>query len=189
MRRNQYNYQPSTCFDTPVVTFATLLLQKPERMKTPGCLLLLLIGLLACDSKNTVYSEYEDIADGKWYENHAPTFTFRIEDASVPYDLYYNLRNSLSYPYFNLYLTRYLTDSAGHVLESRLDELLLMDAKTGKPNGEGLGDIFDHKVMIKQNYRFPKPGRYSLKVKQYMRQNPLPDILSVGLAVEKSGTK
>ena len=156
-------------------------------MKTPGWLLLLLIGLLACDSKNTVYSEYEDIKDGLWYENHTPTFTFRIKDASVPYNLSYNLRNSLAYPNFNLYLTRYLTDSAGHVLESRLDELLLMDAKTGKPNGDGLGDIFDHKVLIKQNYRFPKPGQYSFRVKQYMRQNPLPDVLSVGLTVEKSG--
>lgn len=143
--------------------------------------------VLACDSKNTIYSEYEDITDGKWYENHAPTFTFTIKDASVPYNLSYNLRNSLSYPYYNLYLTRYLTDSAGHVLESRLDELLLMDAKTGKPNGDGLGDIFDHKVLIKQNYRFPKPGQYSFRVKQYMRQNPLPDVLSIGLTVEKSG--
>jgi len=107
----------------------------------------------------------------------------------VPYNIYYNLRNSLSYPYYNLYLTRYLTDEKGTQIESRLDEILLMDPKTGEPRGEGLGDLFDHKVLIKNNYRFPKPGTYTIRIKQYMRQDPLPEILSVGIAVEKAVTK
>lgn len=147
--------------------------------------LLLCVWLAGCET-NTVYSEYEDIEEGKWYVNQAPVFTFRIEDANQPYNIYYNLRNALSYPYYNLYLTRYLSDSTGKVIESRLDELILMDPKTGKPNGDGLGDIFDHKVLIKQNYRFPKPGQYTIRIKQYMRQNPLPDVLSVGISVEKA---
>lgn len=151
-----------------------------------GLVWLIGIALLTGCDKNTVYSEYEDIEDGKWYVNHAPAFTFRIEDASQPYNVYYNLRNALSYPYYNLYLTRYLSDSSGRVIESRLDELLLMDPKTGEPQGDGLGDIFDHKVLIKQNFRFPKPGQYTIRIKQYMRQNPLPDVLSVGISVEKS---
>ncbi|KAB7731614.1 gliding motility lipoprotein GldH [Rudanella paleaurantiibacter] len=152
-----------------------------------GLLVLLLsVWLTACDT-NTVYSEYEDIEDGKWFVNHAPAFTFRIEDANQRYNVYYNLRNALSYPYYNLYLTRYLSDSSGRVIESRLDELILMDPKTGEPRGDGLGDIFDHKVLIKPNYQFPKPGQYTIRIKQYMRQNPLPDVLSVGISVEKAG--
>ena len=135
---------------------------------------------------NTVYSEYEDIDKGLWYVNHAPTFTFQIADAGQPYNIYYNLRNSLSYPYYNLYLTRYLTDSSGRTVESRLDEIILMDPKTGEPRGDGLGDLFDHKVLIKPNYRFPKAGSYTIRIRQYMRQNPLPDILSVGITVEKA---
>lgn len=149
-------------------------------------ILIMNLALLTGCNTNTVYSEYEDLEDGKWYINHAPAFTFRIEDTSQPYNIYYNLRNAISYPYYNLYLTRYLNDSTGRTIESRLDELLLMDAKTGEPNGDGLGDIFDHKVLIKQNYRFPKAGQYTIRIKQYMRQNPLPDILSVGISVEKA---
>jgi gliding motility-associated lipoprotein GldH len=150
--------------------------------------LLFSVWLTSCDT-NTVYSSYEDIEDGKWYVNQAPSFTFRIEDTTQPYHIYYNLRNALSYPYYNLYLTRYLSDSSGRTIESRLDELILMDPKTGEPRGDGLGDIFDHKVLIKQNYRFPKPGQYTIKIKQYMRQNPLPDVLSVGVSVEKAAGK
>ena len=141
--------------------------------------------VMACDSQ-TVYSDYTDLDDSKWAIKNAPTFSFRITDPAIPYNVYYNLRNSVSYPYYNLYLTRYLLDSAGHELESRLDELILMDPKTGKPLGNGLGDLFDHKVIMKHNYRFPKAGNYTIRIRQYMRQDPLPDVQSIGITVEKA---
>lgn len=154
-------------------------------MKKAWFLGILLAGLAACNSQ-TVYNEYTDIDDGKWTLKNTPSFSFRIDNPSIPYNVYYNLRNSVSYPYYNLYLTRYLLDSAGKEIESRLDELILMDPKTGKPLGDGLGDLFDHKVIMKRNYRFPGAGRYTIRIQQYMRQDPLPDVLSVGISVEKA---
>ncbi|GAA4405362.1 hypothetical protein GCM10023187_23640 [Nibrella viscosa] len=154
-------------------------------MKRKGLWLVVLLALVGCD-KNTVYKEYTDIKGGQWYVNDTPSFTFTITDTTEAYNIYYNLRNSISYPYYNLYLTRYLTDAGGTLIESRLDELILMDPKTGKPRGDGLGDIFDHKVLIKRNYLFPHAGDYTLRISQYMRQNPLPDILSVGVTIEKA---
>lgn len=153
-------------------------------MKRLGLVLLVVLLAFGCNTK-AVYSEYTDIEDGKWYIKNAPSFTFEIKDATEPYNIYYNLRNSLSYGYYNLYLTRYLRDERGKEIESRLDELILMDPKTGKPNGDGLGDLFDHKFLIKRNYRFPKPGKYTMQIRQYMRQDPLANILSVGITVER----
>ncbi len=154
-------------------------------MKNSWFLGFIALATLACDSQ-TVYSEYTDIDEGRWTIKNAPSFTFRITDPTISYNIYYNLRNSVSYPYYNLYLTRYLLDSAGKELESRLDELILMDPKTGKPLGDGLGDLFDHKVVMKRNYRFPKAGSYTIRIRQYMRQDPLPDVQSVGISVEKA---
>ncbi len=154
-------------------------------MKQGMWILLVALLVIGCDT-SAVYKEYTDIEDGKWFIKNAPSFTFGIKDASVPYNIYYNLRNSLSYGYYNLYLTRYLRDAGGKEIESRLDELILMDPKTGKPNGDGLGDLFDHKFLMKRNYRFPKPGQYTMQIRQYMRQDPLLNILSVGITVEKA---
>ena len=154
-------------------------------MKRLGLVVLTVWLAISCDT-NAVYKAYEDIDDGKWYIKNAPSFTFEIQDATVPYNIYYNLRNSLSYGYYNLYLTRYLRDASGKEIESRLDELILMDPKTGKPNGDGLGDLFDHKFLMKRDYRFPKPGKYTMQIRQYMRQDPLLNILSVGITVEKA---
>ncbi len=156
-------------------------------MKQLALVVVMALVLAGCDT-NAVYKEYTDIEDGKWSIKNAPSFTFEIKDASIPYNIYYNLRNSLSYGYYNLYLTRYLRDSTGRELESRLDELILMDPKTGKPNGDGVGDIFDHKFLMKRNYRFPKPGQYTMQIRQYMRQDPLLNVISVGITVEKAGT-
>lgn len=154
-------------------------------MKQLSVWLWLTWSVAGCDT-SAVYKEYVDIPDGKWTIQNAPSFTFEIKDASVPYNIYYNLRNSLAYGYYNLYLTRYLRDASGRELESRLDELLLLDPKTGKPNGDGLGDLFDHKFLMKRNYRFPKPGKYTMQIRQYMRQDPLLNIQSVGITVEKA---
>jgi gliding motility-associated lipoprotein GldH len=62
----------------------------------------------------------------------------------------------------------------------------LFDPITGAPLGDGLGDIFDHRILAVSNQRFPENGLYRFKIQQFMRQDSLPLILSVGLRVEKA---
>lgn len=138
-----------------------------------------------CDPER-VYEQNYTIEDNKWYIDTIPSFTFTIEDTTQAYTIYYNVRNAVSYPYYNLYVMYYLLDEQGNQLSARLQELILMDAKTGKPLGDGLGDIFDHQIIALKNYKFNKKGNYTFKIKQYMRQDPLPDIMSIGIRVEKA---
>jgi gliding motility-associated lipoprotein GldH len=146
----------------------------------------ILITCLACD-QTRVYEQNTNISNNQWAIDTIPAFTFDITDVSHPYNIYYNIRNSVSYPYYNLYVTYYLSDEKGKMLSSRLQELTLMDPKTGKPLGDGVGDIFDHQILSNiQNYTFPKAGKYTFKVKQYMRVDPLPEIMSVGIRVERA---
>ena len=74
----------------------------------------------------------------------------------------------------------------GKALVSTLQNMDLFDPVSGKPLGEGLGDIFDHRILALSNQQFPGKGLYRFKVQQFMRQDSLPLILSVGLRVEKS---
>jgi gliding motility-associated lipoprotein GldH len=71
------------------------------------------------------------------------------------------------------------------MLESKQDELTLLDPKSGKPYGDGLGDLFDHRISMMKKYHFSRRGKYTIRLRQYMRQNPLPEIYSVGVTVEK----
>ncbi len=144
---------------------------------------LALAALTSCET-NAVFKDNVDLQDAKWPIKTAPSFTFEIHDISKTYNLYYNLRNTKSYPYYNLYVTRTLTGPDGKTVVRNLDELILANPTTGKPTGNGLGDIYDHKFLAIKNMRFPQPGSYTFKVEQYMRQDPLPEIQSVGLTVE-----
>jgi gliding motility-associated lipoprotein GldH len=140
--------------------------------------------LISCD-KSRVFEENNEFDSKNWYVDSVQTYRFSISDVSKPYNVLINLRNSDSYPYYNLFLRYYLTDSLGKELKSQQLELLLMDAKTGKPQGKGLGDIYAHQFDLLKNYTFPKSGSYQIKLKQYMRQDPLPEINSVGIRVEE----
>lgn len=144
----------------------------------------LLLSLISCD-KTRVFEENNEFDSKNWYVDSVQTYRFTISDASKPYNVLINLRNSDSYPYYNLFLRYYLADSLGKELKSQQLELLLMDAKTGKPQGKGLGDIYTHQFSLLKNYTFQKRGSYQIKLKQYMRQDPLPEINSVGIRVEE----
>lgn len=148
--------------------------------------LCLTIGLLASCDKNKIYDSNRDLDGNKWFIDTVPSFSFKIEDTLAAYNLSLNLRNSVAYPYYNLFMRYTLTDSKGEKLSGRQVEVMLMDSKTGRPLGNGAGDIFDNQFMFLEKYKFPRKGVYILTYKQYMRQDPLPEIMSVGLKVERS---
>ena len=158
------------------------------RKITQFTLLLAVTSFLSCNS-NAIFKDHEDIDDGVWYVKNEPSFTFEITDISQPYNVYYLVRNSIGYPYYNLYVKRFLLNEKNKIVNEALNELILMDERTGKPMGDGLGDLFDHKIVALKNYRFPKAGKYTFKVRQYMRQDPLPGIMSVGVSVEPTVIK
>ncbi|MDR6563401.1 MULTISPECIES: gliding motility lipoprotein GldH [unclassified Arcicella] len=143
-----------------------------------------LFTLSSCDT-NTILKENYDIPDAKWFIKDAPTFTFEVKDSVSAYNVFYTIRNNRSYPYYNLYLTHYLTTETGKIIHQKLDEVILFDQTSGRSLGEGLGDIYDHKVLVFKDFHFPKNGKYKIQIRQYMRQDPLLDIISAGFSIEK----
>jgi gliding motility-associated lipoprotein GldH len=140
---------------------------------------------VSCDQER-LYEKNIDFDGRYWPVSEKPVFEFEIKDTVQAYNLYGNVRNSLSYPYARIFITYYLQDTAGVVLEKELASHLLFDEKTGKPHGEsGLGDLYDHRIPLKLNYRFPRQGKYHVLFEQYMRTDTLGGILAVGLRVEK----
>lgn len=147
-------------------------------------LFLLMAVFSSCDS-NRVFEENQDLPESQWAVDLAPTFTFEITDTTQRYNVFFNVRNAIQYPFYNLYLRHYLVGPDGNQISSALHEVLLMDPKTGKPKGSGAGDIFDHRFEALKGITFARPGSYQLKIKQYMRQDPLPGIMSIGVRVEQ----
>lgn len=157
------------------------------RYLTYFSLILLSPWLFSCD-ENRIYEANLDIEKTDWNKNDTLVFDFNIEDPNQAYNLYYNLRYSNSYPFYNLFTKYFICDSSGVVLKSPAvaEDMYLFDVKTGKPLGKGLGDIYDQQVSFLKGYKFPAKGDYKIKVLQYMRNDPLPGIVSFGIRVEKA---
>ena len=140
--------------------------------------------IISCD-QTRVYEQNADFSQGYWLTSEKPEFEFVIDRSIEKYTLYGNIRNSVSYPYARIFFNYYLLDSAGNELQKNLVTQYLFDAKTGKPFGSsGLGDIYDHQFELLKDYRFKYPGKYKLKLEQFMRTDTLQGILAVGLRIE-----
>ncbi len=150
------------------------------------CLLCLFAALAACTEARHYEKNY-DIVDTKWAADSLYVFEFEIKDATAKYDFFYNLRNDLLYPYQNIYVAFYLENAQKEVIDQELQNITLFDPKTGKPFGSGFGDTYSHQLPIPKltNFKFPKAGKYTYRLEQRMREDPLPKIRSVGLKIVK----
>jgi gliding motility-associated lipoprotein GldH len=146
---------------------------------------IVMLVLFGCD-ETRVYEVNQDFDEQYWLVQEQPVFEFTIENEKEPYNLYCNLRNSVSYPYSRIFLNYTLKDSTGAVLKKELKNSFLFDRKTGQPQGvSGLGDIYDHQLDLLKNFSFEKPGKYAIQFEQFMRTDTLRGVLAIGVRVER----
>jgi gliding motility-associated lipoprotein GldH len=148
--------------------------------------LVLSSALVSCD-KTRLFEDNREFTNRAWMVTEEPRFEFTVKDTSRRYNLYYNVRNSLSYPYSRIFVTVHLYDSTGKELFKKLVNNDLFDEKTGRPLGDsGLGDLFDHQFVLIKNHQFGFSGKYSIKLDQLMRQDTLKGVIAVGIRVEEA---
>lgn len=146
---------------------------------------LVLCSLLFCIScnKNVVYTKYKKFDNNEWFAKDTAVFEVEIEDLNSLNNISLMVRHADSYPYSNVFLFVTTTYPDGKVLNDTM-EVVLANGK-GEWQGSGAGDIFDFKVPIKRNVRFPLAGKYKFVFEQGMRTDPLPLIMDFGLEIEK----
>jgi gliding motility-associated lipoprotein GldH len=155
-------------------------------MRKSWMLLLFMAGLFSCD-ENRIYDTNQDLTGRRWLATEKPEFEFVISDPSARYSIYCNIRNAVSYPYSRLFMNYELMDSTGNALQKNLVSAFLFDQKSGKPFGDsGLGDLYDQRIPLVQNYTFTNPGKYKVRLEQYMRTDTLQGVVAIGVRVEKA---
>ncbi len=145
--------------------------------------LLLLIGflLISC-SDHAIYHQYQSIEDITWEKDKEYYFTFYIEDASIPYNIHFDVRNNNLYPYQNLWIFYNIEQPIGPILHDTMECMLADDF--GKWNGKGIS-LFQTRFPLKTNYKFRDAGQYTFSFRQGMRNDTLRGIQDIGLFIEK----
>lgn len=140
--------------------------------------------LLSSCNKDVVYSNYQTFKDGDWYAKNKAEFNLEITDTQSLNTISLMVRHADSYPYSNLFLFVTTSYPDGKVTRDTM-EIVLANQK-GEWNGSGVGDIFDFKIPVKKNVRFPLAGKYKFVFEQGMRVDPLPMLMDFGFEIEKS---
>lgn len=125
----------------------------------------------------------------QWTYNYQPTFKVDITDTSALYNLYFIVRHTETYPFSNIWVWIYTKEPEDTSFQKSRIEIPLAE-KSGKWLGRGMGEIWEQRMPITRNDApmvFTKPGTYEIKFEQNMRVDPLPEILQVGLRIEKMG--
>jgi gliding motility-associated lipoprotein GldH len=157
--------------------------------------LLLLVPLLftllfaSCGDSQRVFEANVEFGNRHWLLHDTARFEFKLAAPEAPYNLYFNVRNDLDYKWSRIFVNYTLQDSTGRVLGKQLVGGHLFDLKTGKPFGQSaIGDIYDHRLEIAR-YKKLKPGKYTVKLQQFMREDTLRGILAAGFRLERSGVE
>lgn len=144
---------------------------------------LLLLTLISCTHID-LFEQNFTIPKYEWRGNFAITGNFIITDTIPFYHIYLVIRHTDAYRYNNLWLNVGIQAPGESMQLHKMDIQLGDDASGWK--GIGLNDIWEVRESI---YKFPKnlkAGFYTFKILQIMRDNPLENIMSIGLRVEKS---
>ncbi len=163
-------------------TSQKMILQKPI-LKLAAVFCAMIFLLSSCNS-DVVYSKYQKFDENEWYAKDKVVFDLDITDTVTLNDISLMVRHADAYPFSNLFLFVTTKYPDGKILSDTM-EVVLADSK-GKWQGSGAGDIFDFKVPIKKNVRFPLSGKYQFIFEQGMRSDPLPLIMDFGFEIEKS---
>jgi gliding motility-associated lipoprotein GldH len=151
----------------------------------PVILLVTVCSLFTACNKIDVFEKNTSIPNFQWQYNFQPGFDFEIKDTASQYNIFIVLRHTDAYRYNNIWLNvgiKAPNDTAATT--KKVDLHLGNDTKGWE--GTGMDDIWEvRKSATKAPIQFKKTGVYHFTVAQVMRENPLANVMSVGVRVER----
>jgi len=148
---------------------------------------LVILLLFSSCLESPYYQKEYSIPGNKWNYSHQPSFKFEVTDTTSLYNLHFLIRHTEAYPYSNIWLMIYTKKPGDSTFEKARIEIPLA-APTGKWLGRGMGEIWEQRMPISREgdtVMLRKAGTWEIKFGHNMRVNPLPDVLQVGLRIEK----
>jgi gliding motility-associated lipoprotein GldH len=152
------------------------------RWYLPVFLMLLLFA--GCTDRDKIHEQLHRVEETGWHSNDFLSFRFDVSDTTIPYNFYLDIRNSVDYPYANIFLFIRTILPDRRIANDTLD-IWLADPE-GKWLGGGIGRYRDRRVLIMPSFMFPAAGEYVFELEHAMREPDLIGIAGAGIRVERA---
>lgn len=164
--------------------FLTIYRMKLLRSGVSIAFFVLIVCIASSCDKSIMFEELHHIDKANWKASDTLFFHFTVTDTTKPYDFGFDIRNTTSYDYQNLYL--FITAWYPGGTWSRDTAECLLAASDGKWYGKGMGKIKDSRFVFRKGVRFRKSGNYIIGVNQAMRKENLEGISDIGIRISKT---
>jgi len=137
-------------------------------------------------TRGKIFEKYHKFENNTWKRvGDSVVFETPIKDTSALYDVFVAIRHTTFYPYDKISVGFTIYYPSG---ESRYSEhnIVLKDDR-GKFVSEGLGDIWDIRVPVKEKFSFNNIGTYKFEIENLTGNKFLvPGVMEVGLIIKKA---
>jgi gliding motility-associated lipoprotein GldH len=130
-----------------------------------------------------LYEKNITIPKHQWSSSFKPVFDFTIKDTSAPYKLFFIVRHNERYNFNNIFINVYVKGPGQDTAHKIQQDLVLATNEKGWL-ASGMDDIYEHRIQLGSEQNL-KAGNYTFTIEQIMREDPLENVLNVGLRIEK----
>ena len=142
-----------------------------------------LLSITACQTiplseQNTIHPDHQ------WNSSKPEKYLFNITDTNQLYKIIIVIRHHNAYHYKNIWI-ELSHSSTGDKAQTETFNLNLANDQKGWL-GTGMDDIFDQRIPLYSKPIKLKYGIHTFIIKHTMREDPLQNILSTGIRIEKA---
>lgn len=132
-----------------------------------------------------VFEKNTTIPGMKWNTNFIVTGAVNISDTLSAYNIYIVMRHTDAYNYNNIWLNTGLQAPGDSMKFQKINLTLGNDASGWE--GSGMNDIWEVRKLISGvPKRFIRSGIYNFSIQHVMRDDPLREVMSIGIRLEKA---
>lgn len=142
---------------------------------------LIVLGVASCTTID-LYEKSVAVPNHAWSHDFRPSFDFVIKDTTTPYKIFLVLRHNEKYNFNNIYVNLLVKGPRQDSVSKVQRDLRLADNDKGWL-ASGMDDIYEHRLELGQQSL--TAGAYHFTLEQIMRENPLQNVLNVGIRLEK----
>ena len=148
-----------------------------------SCVVLLASYIFTSCTTIDLYEKAVTIPKHQWSSSFKPSFDFTIKDTSAPYRLFLVLRHTEKYNFNNIFVNVYVKGPGQDTVQKIQRDLVLATNDKGWL-ASGMDDIYEHRIELGSDQSL-RAGNYTFTIEQIMREDPLENVLNVGLRIEK----
>jgi gliding motility-associated lipoprotein GldH len=147
------------------------------------CGICFLISIAACQTiplseQNTIHPDHQ------WHSAKPEKYLFNITDTNQLYKIIFVIRHHNAYHYKNIWIELSHSSAYEQAKIATFNLNLANDQKGWL--GTGMDDIYDQRIPLYAKPIKLKYGMHSFTIKHTMREDPLQNILSTGIRIEKA---